>query len=117
QPATFTVSLDHPRRQHRAPHRAPPPLPTRRSSDLAMSTRATATATCSSAEEHHSRSPIPTLSGSTCPSSALSRVRKLPSRRLPKDRKSTRLNSSHVKISYAVFCLKEKKVQHISPCT
>src|SRR5690606_41518181 len=26
--------------------------------------------------------------------------------RLAKDRKSTRLNSSHVKISYAVFCLK-----------
>src|SRR5690606_35357896 len=26
------------------------------------------------------------------------------------DRKSTRLNSSHVKISYAVFCLKQKKV-------
>src|SRR5690606_39378083 len=27
----------------------------------------------------------------------------------PADRKSTRLNSSHVKISYAVFCLKKKK--------
>src|SRR5690606_40146834 len=27
-----------------------------------------------------------------------------------RDRKSTRLNSSHVKISYAVFCLKKKKV-------
>src|SRR5690606_41062008 len=27
------------------------------------------------------------------------------------DRKSTRLNSSHVKISYAVFCLKKKKTQ------
>src|SRR5690554_7447378 len=26
------------------------------------------------------------------------------------DRKSTRLNSSHVRISYAVFCLKKKKV-------
>src|SRR5207302_7645177 len=26
-----------------------------------------------------------------------------------RDRKSTRLNSSHVKISYAVFCLKKKK--------
>src|SRR5436309_6512673 len=29
------------------------------------------------------------------------------------DRKSTRLNSSHVKISYAVFCLKKKKLQSI----
>src|SRR5690606_39713903 len=28
---------------------------------------------------------------------------------LDRDRKSTRLNSSHVKISYAVFCLKKKK--------
>src|SRR5690554_7151735 len=27
----------------------------------------------------------------------------------PQDRKSTRLNSSHVRISYAVFCLKKKK--------
>src|SRR5947207_4830668 len=27
----------------------------------------------------------------------------------PKDRKSTRLNSSHTVISYAVFCLKKKK--------
>src|SRR5690606_39312772 len=29
----------------------------------------------------------------------------------PVDRKSTRLNSSHVKISYAVFCLKKKTNQ------
>src|SRR5437868_13273456 len=28
------------------------------------------------------------------------------------DRKSTRLNSSHVSISYAVFCLKKKKTKH-----
>src|SRR5690606_39831202 len=32
-----------------------------------------------------------------------------PDRRADRDRKSTRLNSSHVKISYAVFCLKKKK--------
>src|SRR2546429_2157482 len=29
------------------------------------------------------------------------------------DRKSTRLNSSHGYISYAVFCLKKKKTQHM----
>src|SRR5690625_6234836 len=29
----------------------------------------------------------------------------------PADRKSTRLNSSHVAISYAVFCLKKKKIK------
>src|SRR5437773_3443906 len=28
------------------------------------------------------------------------------------DRKSTRLNSSHITISYAVFCLKKKKKKH-----
>src|SRR5215208_515470 len=40
-----------------------------------------------------------------------------PSRRAPiaarrSDRNSTRLNSSHVAISYAVFCLKKKKSSH-----
>src|SRR6267378_1641735 len=33
------------------------------------------------------------------------------------DRKSTRLNSSHVEISYAVFCLKKKTDVHFSPDT
>src|SRR2546426_5083425 len=32
-----------------------------------------------------------------------------PERRTGRDRKSTRLNSSHLVISYAVFCLKKKK--------
>src|SRR3712207_7457674 len=32
-----------------------------------------------------------------------------PSRSSKRDRKSTRLNSSHANISYAVFCLKKKK--------
>src|SRR3989442_4723276 len=41
----------------------------------------------------------------------------LPIEEFPSDRKSTRLNSSHVRISYAVFCLQKKKqpdrqVQH-----
>src|SRR3712207_8432612 len=31
-----------------------------------------------------------------------------------RDRKSTRLNSSHANISYAVFCLKKKNVHHTS---
>src|SRR5690554_3607997 len=34
---------------------------------------------------------------------------------MPSDRKSTRLNSSHVRISYAVFCLKKKKKNPIKP--
>src|SRR3712207_7897401 len=33
-------------------------------------------------------------------------------RRQERDRKSTRLNSSHANISYAVFCLKKKKNTH-----
>src|SRR5690349_23962375 len=33
------------------------------------------------------------------------------------DRKSTRLNSSHVEISYAVFCLKKKKKTHRTEIT
>src|SRR5699024_12175923 len=43
-----------------------------------------------------------------------SRVRKQGSVRCQtqrRDRKSTRLNSSHVSISYAVFCLKKKKIE------
>src|SRR2546430_11993315 len=32
----------------------------------------------------------------------------------PRDRKSTRLNSSHSQISYAVFCLKKKKKENKS---
>src|SRR2546430_3376567 len=32
--------------------------------------------------------------------------------RSSQDRKSTRLNSSHSQISYAVFCLKKKKIPH-----
>src|SRR2546430_13496592 len=35
-----------------------------------------------------------------------------PRRRRDLDRKSTRLNSSHSQISYAVFCLKKKKKTH-----
>src|SRR5690349_24131019 len=43
------------------------------------------------------------------------RSRPRPGRR--PDRKSTRLNSSHVEISYAVFCLKKKKKKSTSHTT
>src|SRR5690625_6767372 len=39
-------------------------------------------------------------------------IRALRERDRTRDRKSTRLNSSHVAISYAVFCLKKKKNRH-----
>src|SRR5204862_7184823 len=37
-----------------------------------------------------------------------------PPRQLRGDRKSTRLNSSHVEISYAVFCLKKKNYSYVT---
>src|SRR3712207_7194681 len=45
---------------------------------------------------------------------ARERTRKFRSlERVDEDRKSTRLNSSHANISYAVFCLKKKKTLHL----
>src|SRR5690554_7611891 len=45
------------------------------------------------------------------PPTCRDRARRVPKRprHRRRDRKSTRLNSSHVRISYAVFCLKKKK--------
>src|SRR5438034_2914003 len=43
-----------------------------------------------------------------------SRTSRLPTS-APPDRKSTRLNSSHTVISYAVFCLKKKKLTPTAP--
>src|SRR3712207_9012792 len=51
---------------------------------------------------------VVTFSSEGATSRALACVRR---RRRP-DRKSTRLNSSHANISYAVFCLKKKKRPH-----
>src|SRR5690625_6656489 len=62
-------------------------FPTRRSSDLRFGRRSLPADTCSLLLLS---SPGPVWS--------------------PVDRKSTRLNSSHVAISYAVFCLKKKKI-------
>src|SRR2546427_7480881 len=40
-----------------------------------------------------------------------------PAEKVRRDRKSTRLNSSHSQISYAVFCLKKKKTKtHANEC-
>src|SRR3712207_7139299 len=91
--------------------RRPPrstPFPTRRSSDLGV--RST---------QHYSH--VRNTTGWSVPeaSPAVSDsvgypVQPIPSRAVPNlgrslDRKSTRLNSSHANISYAVFCLKKKK--------
>src|SRR5687768_18561709 len=67
---------------------------------------------------HRDLHSFPTRRSSDLPVRRRSRVlRRLPGRRrshrghrdVPEDRKSTRLNSSHGYISYAVFCLKKKK--------
>src|SRR3712207_8867814 len=57
----------------------------------------------------HSRPSLSKLTVRCFP--VLPRQASLPSLR---DRKSTRLNSSHANISYAVFCLKKKKQDHTS---
>src|SRR5207249_7043591 len=63
-------------------------------------------------------------SARTCSPKAKSlKLRSRASARRWRDRKSTRLNSSHVSISYAVFCLKKKKNEngnrhaHVLHCT
>src|SRR5437667_2070094 len=85
------------------PHRALHSFPTRRSSDLKDNTLHVAGRTFhEKGESLRAVSRIErqaVLGGETA-------------RRLsPLDRKSTRLNSSHITISYAVFCLKKKKTQ------
>src|SRR5437870_13844511 len=71
-------------------HRDLHSFPTRRSSDLSCACAPRASAT-----------PASGAGGTT---------------RTPRDQKSTRLNSSHVAISYAVFCLKKKTQRKPKPC-
>src|SRR5690349_23978415 len=74
-------------------------FPTRRSSDLV------GWSTTRTRSGRRSRKPRATPAASRPPW----RSRTSERRRSCGDRKSTRLNSSHVEISYAVFCLKKKK--------
>src|SRR2546430_7521923 len=54
----------------------------------------------------------------SCPQEpTATRACSIKSSKSPLDRKSTRLNSSHSQISYAVFCLKKKKKHHINLST
>src|SRR2546430_13510542 len=60
----------------------------------------------------------PRRSGDQIPSISFPRTPATPTMRRPDlDRKSTRLNSSHSQISYAVFCLKKKNNQDRSSST
>src|SRR5436309_7537256 len=86
-------------------HRDLHSFPTRRSSDLCASVISTGGAPRAST--------VPLIETAPVESEETSWMRQWnagsPSASL--DRKSTRLNSSHVKISYAVFCLKKKKTR------
>src|SRR5207249_9875446 len=90
-----------------APHRDLHSFPTRRSSDLGNGLAASSVSresnTCNQEDAAFT-------DGKTTKS-----VGKPTSSPAPEtDRKSTRLNSSHVSISYAVFCLKKKKKKNTS---
>src|SRR5207253_11165111 len=97
------------------PLRVLPSFPTRRSSDLAAGTHGRVS------ERRHLRVPRGSAaalllhrSERTHPGRASSdRAGNGPGPGPRTDRKSTRLNSSHVAISYAVFCLKKKKQKKI----
>src|SRR5690349_23570070 len=80
-------------------------FPTRRSSDLPARRRSKISATRRSVSKGLARS---SQSASATIRSKYA-VRWSPVVGFTADRKSTRLNSSHVEISYAVFCLKKKK--------
>src|SRR5437868_12697350 len=77
------------------------PFPTRRSSDLAYRV---STAAAENKPYLADITPSPRAAGA----SPLLPITALQRRGAGRDRKSTRLNSSHVSISYAVFCLKKK---------
>src|SRR5690606_42132745 len=91
------------------PHRASHSFPTRRSSDLSATSSADAPDEASWSFDFH---PPDYEDNLLIWSDRIDRVAAreyaTPCRAY-EDRKSTRLNSSHVKISYAVFCLKKKK--------
>src|SRR5207253_3282114 len=87
-----------------APLCFPPPFPTRRSSDLFLDGFAVTQAVADRSDVIHAVDIRRELLISTVFGDFLyapMQVEKI-------DRKSTRLNSSHVAISYAVFCLKKK---------
>src|SRR5439155_25509449 len=91
----FFYCYSHPRYLHS--------FPTRRSSDLLSPF----------SEGGRTPAPVRGPAESTARAPRIPRIRREGNRKirgaLAVDRKSTRLNSSHVAISYAVFCLKKKK--------
>src|SRR5205085_9989346 len=100
-----------------APHRDLHSFPTRRSSDLAdQSHRRKAAARPAAAGRRAAEGAIPQRAARQALVQAGGHGFTLGalSRNVVIDRKSTRLNSSHSQISYAVFCLKKKKKKKIN---
>src|SRR5690606_40566494 len=92
--------------------RGRPPFPTRRSSDLGLQARVrSACGTDVVVTETEARGELRGLVDRVCRDYPDAYWREVDETRAypEEDRKSTRLNSSHVKISYAVFCLKKKR--------
>src|SRR5690625_6499885 len=89
-------------------HRDIRSFPTRRSSDLARRARGPAALRGGFRMSADGGAPDRPARGGPLPAASASRGRP----RIAGDRKSTRLNSSHVAISYAVFCLKKKTEKH-----
>src|SRR5699024_11348909 len=99
---------------HSVHHRHLPSFPTRRSSDLANGFCRVSETIIRSSRPHQ----ISGFSAVRCGHGIRAAVFSIERighgavaeiKVLTRDRKSTRLNSSHVSISYAVFCLKKKK--------
>src|SRR5690606_39486997 len=96
-------------------HRYPRSFPTRRSSDLKRPQKQYPEAIRAACKEkgrqkqgYADQVPEKCTNGSSSQADFFQKGR---------DRKSTRLNSSHVKISYAVFCLKKKTTETHAPRT
>src|SRR5439155_15767101 len=96
-----------------AHHRDLHSFPTRRSSDLRAAPRRLHLPAHNALQKFGSPGPPHRKAGACWPDTFDPAHTVGPRRSLPnqvaRDRKSTRLNSSHVAISYAVFCLKKKK--------
>src|SRR5690606_41938772 len=107
----FLCSLSPSRGGHPRDH---PSFPTRRSSDLRGTTRwSIEHACCNRADRHdladrHGRIRHAVAECCSALRRAVVEIRLCRCSGKHTDRKSTRLNSSHVKISYAVFCFKKK---------
>src|SRR5438067_5698435 len=86
-------------------------FPTRRSSDLEFDARSRLAPPVSLGAAHVMAVAV----GSLQPGKRIDRFVKALALARPPDRKSTRLNSSHVSISYAVFCLKKKNTLVLIP--